>query len=404
MKCLLQINVTAQGGSTGAIVENIACAAKQNGWEAWTLFGRGDPGNEATGIKMGSRLDQIGHSLLARIADHHGEYSRRATCKAIERIREIKPDVLHLHVLHGYYINYNVLFDYLAKADIPTVWTLHDCWPFTGRCVYFEQQGCDRWKNGCGECPSKGVYPKSLFDATHASWLAKQRAFAKPNNLVLAPVSNWMAGFLKDSFLKDCKYRTIYNAVDTTTFRPIDDATKNAIKGKRLLLGVAMFWNKRKGLQDYIALDALLPDDCAIGLVGLEAPIAGTRIVPLGKASATELAKWYSAAEITLNLSYEESFGMTTPESLSCGTQVIAYDRSASPELLDDTVGAVVHAGDIHALAETVRQLLSNPKPPETCRNYALTRFALNKQTDAYLALYEEMTKVSTLSFKNIRQ
>ena len=392
-KRLIQINVTAQGGSTGAIAEHLSRAAALQGWEAWTFFGRGTIAPNSQCYRIGCRLDQLCHSACARLADHHGEFSRLATRAAIRKMQEIQPNLVHLHVLHGYYINYPILFEYLSKAGIPVIWTLHDCWPFTGRCVHPEIQHCDRWKTGCGNCPSKGSYPMSIFDGTHSSWISKRKSFGKLPRLTLVPVSRWMESIARESFLKDNAIRTIPNGVDTLLFHPVGNAKASlGIQGK-LLLGVSMFWNRQKGLQDFIQLDAHLPEDCRIALIGLDKPIPGTRIIPVPRTTDMEtLAAWYGAADITLNLSYAESFGMTTIESLACGTQVIAYDRTASPELMADTAGAVVPAGDIASLASAVLRLLEHPCPADVCRRHVLENFSMERQLASYLHLYEELT------------
>lgn len=390
---LIQINVTAQGGSTAAIAGHLSQAAHRQGWETWTFFGRGANAPDIPCYRIGNRLDQMFHGACARLADHHGEFSRLATSAAIRKMRGIAPSLVHLHVLHGYYLNYPMLFKYLSEAGIPVIWSLHDCWPFTGRCAHFEMQHCSRWKTGCGHCPSKGIYPMSIFDGTRGTWLSKKKSFCNMPRMTLVPVSHWMEKVVRESFLKDNAIRTIPNGVDTSRFRPVENAKASlGIQGK-ILLGVSMFWYRQKGLQDFIELDARLPKDCHIALVGLDKSIPGTRIIPVPRiADSDRLAAWYSAADITLNLSYAESFGMTTIESLACGTQVIAYNCTASPELMADTVGEIVPAGDISALADAVTRLLKKPCPAEVCRQHVLNHFSLEQQMDAYLRLYEELT------------
>jgi len=399
MKRLLQINVTATGGSTGTMVEHLAQAAEARGWEAWTLFGRGEAG-QTQGVRIGNRFQQMLHGALARLWDHHGEYSRQATLTALQKVRAFHPSLVHLHVLHGYFLNFPALFEFLEEMKAPIVWTLHDCWPFTGRCTHFDYLGCRKWQDGCGECPSCGVYPKSLFDATHGSWMVKKRFFTsgKLGRMVMVPVSHWLERELAESFLNQVEHRVILNGVDTAeVFCPQaamkPDWNVPEMDGKKILLGVSMYWNDRKGLADYCKLDALMPDDCRIALVGLEHSIPGTRIIPLPHiANLRQLAWFYRTAALTLNLSYEESFGLTTAESLACGTPVVSYDRTASPELLDSSVGRVCPAGDVAALSKAVSALLHHSPSPETCRNYALKRFALKRQMEEYMALYEELT------------
>ena len=398
MKRLVQINVTATGGSTGMMVEHLAQTAEKRGWETWTLFGRGEAGRTHC-VRIGNRCQQMVHSVLSRLWDHHGEYSRHATSAALQAVRELHPSLVHLHVLHGYYLNLPALFEFLAEERVPIVWTLHDCWPFTGRCTHFDYLGCGRWRDGCGHCPSHGVYPKSLFDATHGSWMVKKGIFTsgRLGRMVLVPVSRWMERQVAESFMGAVERRVILNGVDTEVFSPQAENpgwNMPELTGKRILLGVSMYWNDRKGLADYCKLDAMLPEDCRIALVGLEKPIPGTRIIPFPHIDNPRHLAWlYRNASLTLNLSYEESFGLTTAESLACGTPVISYDRTASPELLDTSVGQVCPAGDVATLSQTIASLLKHPPESDLCRDYAQRHFSLHRQMDEYLNLYEELTQ-----------
>ena len=150
------------------------------------------------------------HALISRLLDNHGLNSNKATRKLIDRIRDIKPDIVHLHNIHGYFLNYALLFDFLKDAGIPIVWTLHDCWTFTGHCAHFIFIGCDKWKVGCKHCPQKLSYPTSwLCDRSHRNYKIKKMVYTSIPNLILVPVSDWLAGLLRFSFMKEHSIRRI---------------------------------------------------------------------------------------------------------------------------------------------------------------------------------------------------
>ena len=190
---LIQINTIASAFSTGRIAEQIGKLMQSRDWESYLAYGRFANASSNRLIKIGNRFDQALHLLESRLFDRHGLSSKIATKRLIEKIKQIDPDVIHLHNIHGYYLNYPILFDYLSQAGKPVVWTLHDCWAFTGHCSHFATANCYRWKSGCFTCPLKGIYPRSIgLDRSRENYADKRYYFNKVKNLTIVTVSQWL--------------------------------------------------------------------------------------------------------------------------------------------------------------------------------------------------------------------
>ena len=274
MKTLLQINSVVNSGSTGRIAEEIGQTAIAAGWESYIAYGRNNRPSKSELIKIGNDQDIILHGLQTRLFDRHGLGSKSATQDLVERIEKIKPDIIHLHNIHGYYINIEILFKYLQGTNIPVVWTFHDCWPITGHCSYFTFVECEKWKTQCFSCPQKTDYPASwLIDRSEKNFKLKKKLFTSLPNVTLVPVSNWLSGILEESFMQNFPLKVIHNGIDTEVFRPSAGETvfhkKHCLENKFILLGVASVWSPRKGLKDFIALSKLLDNDFQIVSVWL---------------------------------------------------------------------------------------------------------------------------------------
>lgn len=405
MKTLLQINVVVNKGSTGRIAEEIGQKAIAAGWESYIAYGRDDRPSQSHKIKIGSNWDMRCHGLQTRVLDNHSlcMSSRNATKKLVKQIEDIKPDIIHLHNLHGYYINIEVLFDYLATKDIPIVMTLHDCWSFAGHCSHYVSVGCEKWKTECYECPLKNSYPASyVIDNSRNNYRIKKRLFNSVNNLTIVPVSDWLEGEVNQSFLNKHDIKRIYNGVDTSVFKPQYNNTnvreKYNIGSKFMLMGVATSWSKSKGWDDYMELSKRLSDDEVIVLVGLtEKKLSQlpTNIIGIKRTDSTEeLAELYSAADIVLSLSYQETFGLTSAEGMSCGTPSIVYNRTASPELITKDTGFVVEAGNIDQLKEAIAKIKQRGKAfySANCRQRVEEYFNKDDRYQEYLELYDQLT------------
>lgn len=399
MKRVLQINVVANCLSTGRITEGIGLQAQANGFESYVAYGRFAKPSQNKLLQIGSRKDYLVHGVFSHFFDDHGLRSKTATKLFIQEMDKIQPDVVHLHNIHGYFLNYPLLFDYLREKKIPVVWTLHDCWPFTGHCAYFDYAGCNRWQSGCHDCPQKKTFPASyVFDRSRQNWLDKKRCFTSLDNMVIVPVSHWLGDLVKQSFLGKYPVQTIYNGIDTDVFKPAD---ANIARGKygwgrdKILLGVASTWSPRKGLADFIELAKILPVGYRIVLVGLsdkqQETLPGNVTGISRTESVRELAELYSAADCFINPTREDNYPTTNLEALSCGTPVITYRTGGSPESLANGVGQVVKAGDIAALWRAIQEMTSLDKSSyfQCCRQHAVANFRQQDRFREYIKLYQ---------------
>ena len=399
MPTLLQINFTCNSGSTGKIAEQIGNLAIETGWKSYFAYSRGTANSTSNIIRIGNKLNVFWHGLETRIFDNHGLASRIATKRFVSKIEEIKPDIIHLHNIHGYYLNYQILFDFLKKYNHPVVWTLHDCWAMTGHCAYFSMANCNKWKKQCFDCSLKKDYPKSLFfDNAKQNYHNKKVAFQGVNNLHIVSVSNWLNNIVKESYLNYANLHVIYNGIDIKMFKPLDSQKMKLeynLNNKKILLGVANVWEKRKGLADYVELRKKISKDFVIVLIGLDKKIIKSLPEGIIGISRTEnqrqLAQWYSLADIVLNLSYQESFGLTTVEGFACGTPSIVYNTTASPELISDDTGLIVEPGNISQLVDAIKAKCSKPLKSDNCRQRAEQFYDKNVSYQKYLDLYNKL-------------
>ena len=398
MKRLLQINITANWGSHGKIAEDIGKCVIAHGWESYIAYGRWANPSESHLIRIGSLWDERIHAVQSRLLDNHGLASRKATRKLIDAIKNISPDVIHLHNIHGYYLNYPLLFDFLAQYGKPVVWTLHDCWPFTGHCSHFEFDGCFKWQDECFNCQYKMVYPTSiLLEQSNRNFLLKKECFTSLKDITLVPVSEWLAGYVKESFLGKQRIKVIHNGVDINTFKPIQVVKDNDVVE---LLGVASNWRMRKGLPDFIQLRGILPTNYHITLIGLskkEIAVLPSGINGIERTnSVEELVDYYNKADIFVNPTYEDNFPTVNIEALSCGTPVLTYRTGGSPEAVTSYTGWVVEQGDVQGMASVVWDFASMSEVEKklqrkVCRERAEKEFNKDIKNRGYLELYEQL-------------
>ena len=372
-KRLLLINSVCGIGSTGRICADIARKYEQDGYEVKIAYGRSNEigkGSEKYAVRIGSKADVYAHVAYTRLFDKHGLASKRATKNFLMWADSYDPDILWLHNIHGYFINYEMLFEWIkrrqkeqAESGKPAMvvkWTLHDCWAFTGHCSYFTYVGCEKWKNECMECPQKCEYPESvLVDDSLGNYLRKKSAFQGVNDLEIFVPSEWMKKLTENSFLNQYHVTVVNNTIDKSIFKYTDSnfREKYKLENKIIVLGVAYVWDKRKGLDAFIELSEMLNDDFAIVLVGLsqkqisELPKG---VLGLPKTENVEkLVKIYSSADVFVNPSYEETFGMTTMEAQACGTYTIVYKGTACEEISVGENGCSVLRG-----AENIKEAL----------------------------------------------
>ncbi len=398
---VLQINTALITDAPGRIAEEIGMVLIANGHESYIGYGRATRPITSKPVKIGNKADQLAHLLLTRIFDRHGFGSGSATVRFIEEIRVIDPDIIHLHNLHGYYLNIEVLFSYLKKAGKPIVWTLHDCWPFTGHCSHFDSAACYKWHHQCYECPKKRDYPASwLIDNSRDNFKRKKELFTGLHSMTFVSPSNWLAAHFRDSFLKSYPIKVIPNGLDITVFNPDKECNpilkKYGIGDRKPVLGVANIWGRFKGFNDFIKLSEMLPEDSVILLVGVnekERESMPKNMIGIARTeNIEELSSLYAAAAVFVNPTYVDTFPTTNLEALACGTPVITYNTGGSPEAIDPATGQVVEKGNVKALAEAVNTMLSNGKShySSNCRARAVKYYKKEDRYLEYLSEYQQ--------------
>lgn len=353
---IVQINGGAKG-STGKIMMGIAEVARAQGHEVMcaspiTTTNR-DAGEDCGYYRIGTFNSRRVNVALARITGFNGCFAWFETYKLLKKIDEFKPDIIHLHNLHDSYINLPMLFSYIKKHNVPTVWTLHDCWAFTGHCPHFTIAKCDKWKTGCHGCKQYKDYPASIFDNSELMWKLKKKWFTGVKNMTIVTPSEWLAGLAKESYLKEYPIRVINNGIDLNVFKPTksDFREKYGISPSEcIILGVSFGWNYKKGLDCFVKLRNELNEQYRIVLVGTDSSI--DKKLPSGIVSIhrtqnqKELAEVYSAADVFFNPTREEVLGLVNLESLACGTPVVTFNTGGSPECIDEYSGIIVEEGD----------------------------------------------------------
>lgn len=409
MKRLLQINaVLRPSTSTGRIMQEIGELAMQHGWESHIAYSYGRDGIlpcKSHLVPVGDRWSVACHGLATRLLDRHGLASARATRQFIRRMEGIHPDIIHIHNIHGYFLDYRILFDYLSESSIPVVWTIHDCWLYTGHCFYYSFAGCDRWKSGCGHCPQRREFPASWWaDRSARNYADKKEAFTSipRDRLTVVPVSEWIGDEMKESFFGKYNFRVIHNGINTEIFRVYDDDGDIRrcynIGNKHILLGVASVWSREKGLDDFVRLAGMLRDDEVIVLVGVRPEVRKRlprNIVAIPRTeNIGQLAGLYSAATAFVNPTWQDNYPTVNLEAIACGTPVITYRTGGSIEAVTEGTGFIVEQGDLEGVLTAARTIEGRGKSAyrDACRGYALAHFRKEDCYRNYLRLYDELT------------
>lgn len=393
------INTVCNTGSTGRITVELYRLAEKNGYSPCIAYGRNNAPANICGYKIGNRLDFLSHVAFNFITGKNAFASKTVTRKMLCWLDNVKPCIIHLHNIHGFYINVEILFKYIKKNNIKIVWTLHDCWPFTGHCAHFAYAGCDKWKSLCECCHIHSTaYPYSIFrDNSKNNFIRKRKAFLDVENITLVTPSQWLANLTRESFLSNYSVRVIPNGIDLDIFKPcFSSKTQNSFK---IILGVANVWTKSKGLEAFIRLAEMIDDSYRITLVGLTRTQQmklkkkyGNKITPLCRTqNVEELVELYGNAYVFVNPTMEDTFPTTNLEALACGTPVITYRTGGSPESVDETCGIVVEQGNVAGLYEAILSLEENQNiTSENCRKRALN-YDKDKCFEKYLELYQSI-------------
>lgn len=395
---VMQINTVCGSGSVGRIMVDLIHAVEVGGGSGLAAFGRRNAPQGVNAYKFGSNLDMGIHVLRTFFRGEHGFASKRQTGRLIKKIEEYNPDIIHLHNIHGFYLNVEELFAYLKKAGRPVVWTLHDCWSFTGHCAYFDYCGCDKWKTGCMNCPQyKKVYPYALFkDNSKENYIRKKAAFTGVQGLTLVTPSSWLASLLQESYLREYPVKIIPNGIALNKFRPVDKGlrTRLGMEKKFILLGVAGMWEERKGYAYFESLADRLDDSYQIILIGLSRQKL-KKLHPkiygvMRTESMEELAEYYSMADVYVNPTLEDNFPTTNLEALACGTPVITFATGGSVEAINGQTGRIVPRGDTEGLLRAIEELRREPPGKDACLRQA-AKYNKDDRFREYLALYREM-------------
>lgn len=399
---VLQINAVYEKFSTGRTTKELHEAMQSKGIESFVACQNLASLSE-NGYKIGNRLDWKLHALLSRITGKQGYFSRFATKGLLDYISEVKPDVIHLRNLHSNYINLPMLLKYIAEKDIATVLTLHDSWFYTGKCVYYIECNCDRWEAHCGNCPAlKAGNPSLFLDRTTEMLSDKKKLFSAIRRLAVVGVSQWVTDDASRSILKDSSIiQCIYNWIDLERFHPQDCRELRQsmdLDNKFVVFGIAMSWNPQKGIDLFHELADLLPDDCQIVLAGDDSEVTKkhSKIKYLGTVNEVErLAKLYGMADVFVNPTIQETFGKTTAEAMACGTPVIAYNGTATPELVgsDGSCGFLIDENDARYYCEKILKIKEQTKENfgKAARKRAEDMFSKEKNIQQYLDIYQKL-------------
>ncbi len=400
---VLQINGVAKSGSTGKIVSGIAKELYDSGNTCLIAYS----GNRETFtgdnyFKIGNRICTKWHQILAFLFGDAGFHSSIETRRLIRYIKREKPDIVHLHNIYSFYLNVAVLLSFLRKSNIRIVWTIHDCWAFTGKCTHFIFTGCQKWKEECYSCPLKSEYPQSfLLDRTKSLYNLKKKLYMGLNNqMTLVCVSHWLKSIVDQSFLGNFPNTVIYNGVDIDVFNSViteDMRKKYHLDNKFIVLGVSNGWGKNKGLQSFLDLSKIVDESIRIVLIGLsqeQIDALPKNILGLSKTkNAEELKNWYNAADGFVSFSKAETMGMVVAEALSCGTPAIVMPTTASPELVDASTGFINNSAtpaECYQHIKKIQQLGKGYFSPN-CIRRANELFSSSGNYAKYVELYKKI-------------
>ena len=360
---ILMVNMVCGIKSTGRICTDLAQLLETKGHQCLIAYGRehAPAQYKKYAFRFGNKLSLKHDSVFTKLFDNAGFNSNIATGRLIKKIKEFNPDIIHLHNLHGWYAHVGRLFRFLKEYGKPVVWTLHDCWSFTGHCAHFTAAGCDKWKEGCHHCAQHNAYPPAILaDCSKINYRKKKALFTNLEHMTIVTPSKWLADLVKQSFLKDYPVKVVHNGIDVSVFKPEDSdiREKYSIQNKKVILGVASSWNEQKGLADFLELSKMLDDSYAIVLVGLSSQQIAelpSNVIGIARTNSTmELAQIYTASDVFANLTYEDTYPTVNLEAQACGTPVITYRTGGSVESVP--AENIVEQGDLEGLVEKLEK------------------------------------------------
>lgn len=396
---VVQINTVYKRGSTGKIMAGIEGVCEQNGIQTMAAYRyiEDKVNKKDNEVNISTWLDCHIHNRLSTLTGLQGCFSHFRTFLFLRKVKKFQPDIIHLHNIHGSFINHRMLFSFIKKHNIKTVWTLHDCWSFTGLCPHFVGYQCKKWINGCYDCPrcKSAKYP--LVDMTKLMWKRKKRIHTLPENICLVTPSKWLAALTRESFLAKYPVKVINNGIDLNVFKPVSSEfrKKYGCEDKFIILGVAYEWGIRKGLDVFVELSQKLESDYQIVLVGVTKEIEKSLpqdIIAIYKTdNQDQLAEIYSAADLFVNPTREEVLGMVNIEALACGTPVLTFATGGSPECVTEQTGVVVDVDDIVGLVDNIISIKNNRNfSIEQCRKQAY-KYDMFEKYEEYVELYYQL-------------
>lgn len=393
---IVQINATCGIGSTGKICVGISELASARNIENYILFSSRTNGYPLGIACSGDRYLRI-QALKSRILGNYGFNSKKATQKMIRELERIRPDVVHLHNIHGHDCDLELLFSYFHRKKTKLIWTFHDCWSFTAYCPHFAMKKCSKWKTHCANCTQRREF-SWFFDRSESLFEKKKRLFSGLDLTIVAP-SGWQAEQVKESFFREYPVQVIYNGIDLSVFKPSVGSFRKDYgipEDKKIVLGVAFGWGPRKGL------DVLIELACRLDSTRYQMVLVGTddsvdkllppEIISIHRTqNQAELAEIYTAADVFVNPTREEVLGLTNIEANACGTPVVTFRTGGSPECIDASSGVVVEQEDVQAMLDAIVHICEKkPFSAEACRERAKL-FDKNDRFAEYVRLYESI-------------
>lgn len=401
---IAQINSVCGNGSTGKICVTLSEELSKNKIDNRIYYGIGNTrfeNAEFFGSVLGTRI----HQIKTRIFGYHGFYSNRETYNLLKKLQEFKPDIVHLHNLHGHYINVAMLFDFLKESNCRIIWTLHDCWPVTGHCVHFEYEHCYKWKNGCQDCTQLSTYPTTYFhDPSAKNWREKKRVFTSVENMTIVTVSEWLKQIVEQSYLNKYEIQRIFNGVNTSIFMPEDVSdlkVKMNLQDKFIILGMAGKWLDNRNRALFQEIQKKMSSEMRLVLIGNCSDVAKEKhenVVFVDRINdPVMLARFYNLADVFVNLSYEDTFGLVNAEAMACGTPIISFDSTACGEVVgnDGTCGMTVSVSTRESLYDCIQKIKEKGKSfyTENCRERARLLFDDEIMKSQYMSLYRNIYK-----------
>lgn len=398
MKKIIIVTTAWFGGGAETVARESYDYLTKSGFDCYFACSRGDAPSNVKQIKIGNKLDLLSHATIARIFDGAGRGSKIATINFINTIKKINPDIVLLHNIVCYTLNIRLFFSFLRESNLKVIWTLHDCWSFTGHCGMLGDGECDSWRNGCKCCKGKLLYPKSVFlSNSRKNLIIKQKYIGEMKNLYLITPSKWLSNLIKQTYLSKFDTYVINNGINTELFHPVKSniKKKHNISEQKIILGVASRWERRKGLKYFVELDKYINHEkyiiVLIGVNEQQVKELPEDIYTIKRTNnVEELVEWYSSADFFVNPTLADNFPTVNLEALACGTPVITFDTGGSWESVGEECGELVLEKNGKALMKAIMICESKNIMSETCRQHAL-KYDTNSAYQKYANLIKKL-------------